>query len=145
MGAEITQVQESFGRATVSGQLIDKFYEIFLNSHPDVKPRFAKTDFVQQKKLLRRGISLAIMFADNNPVGRDGIARIRESHSKTRLNIPPSLYKYWLESFIKALSLCDKQFGPQLETLWRKTLQKTIDFVVEGYESPAARTATNVA
>jgi hemoglobin-like flavoprotein len=145
MGAEITQVQESFGRATVSGQLIDKFYEIFLNSHPDVKPRFAKTDFVQQKKLLRRGISLAIMFADNNPVGRDGIARIRESHSKARLNIPPSLYKYWLESFIKALSLCDQQFGPQLELLWRKTLQKTIDFVVEGYESPAARTATHVA
>lgn len=133
-----SQVRDSFGRATMDGTLIDKFYEIFLESHPDIKPRFANTDFTMQKKLLRHGINLALMFADGQALGRDGIARIRQSHSKEKLNIPPALYKYWLDSFIKAVSLCDRKFTPQLEKEWRQVLQKTIDFIIEGYDKTAA-------
>ncbi len=64
----------------------------FLESHPDIKPRFAHTDFDAQKHLLRQSINLAMLFANENPVGKKGINRIRQSHSQSGLNIPPELY-----------------------------------------------------
>lgn len=44
--------KDSFGRCISTPQFIDRFYEIFLASHPAVKPMFRNTNFVQQKELL---------------------------------------------------------------------------------------------
>ncbi len=134
MTSDVTAVQQSYGRSQIKSGLMDRFYDIFLASHPDIGPRFEGTNMAQQKGLLRQGLNLAIMFASDNPVGQGGIARIRASHSKTKLNIPPTLYRYWLDSFVKAVSEFDPQFTAELERQWRAVLQKSIDFISEGYD-----------
>ena len=91
---EIQEVRESFGRCTLKGDLIDRFYEIFLESHPDIKPRFANTDFTKQKELLRKGINIAILFGNDKVLGRKGIEKLRESHKRTKLNVRVLVYTY---------------------------------------------------
>ena len=127
-------VEESFERCMVKGDVIGRFYAIFMDSHPDIKPRFANTNFDAQKSLLRQSIGLAILHAHNNPVGRIGISRLARSHNKSGLNIPPSLYTYWKTSFLRALSEFDEEFTDELRTSWDSVLQKTIDAIAAGYE-----------
>lgn len=127
-------VEESFERCMLKGDVIERFYAIFMDSHPDIKPRFANTKFDAQKTLLRQSIGLAILHAYNNPVGRIGISRLARSHSKSGLNIPPSLYIYWKTSFLQALSEFDEEFTDELKSSWDCVLQKTIDAIADGYE-----------
>lgn len=129
----IEDVKQSFGRCIAAGDLIERFYEIFLRSNPEIAPHFVNTDFTVQKGLLRRGINLAIMFAGDQPVGVDGINRLRTSHAKLAMDISPNLYKYWKESLIQAISEFDPKFDAQLRSSWDYTLQKTIDHIVAGY------------
>ena len=127
-------VKESLVRCMITGDVMGKFYDVFLDSHSDIKPRFANTDFDAQKRLLRQSVNLAIMFANDNPVGKKGIERIRNSHRKARLNILPELYPYWKKSFIQVVDEFDPEFSDELKKQWDTVLQKTIDYVVDGYE-----------
>lgn len=131
--SDVEDVKQSFVRCMIQGDIVGRFYDIFLDSHPDIKPRFANTDFDSQKQLLRQGVNLAIMFADGHDVGKKGINRIRNSHSKSGLNIPPDLYPYWKKSFIQAASEFDLEFSDELKSQWDSILQKTIDYVIDGY------------
>jgi hemoglobin-like flavoprotein len=131
---EISLVNESFGRALASGGLFDRFYDIFLKSHPDIASLFANTEFSQQKELLEQGVSLGVMFVAGNPVGKRGLDRIRNSHSKNRLNINPGLYPYWKNSFLQAVSEFDPGFSPEDRDAWDKVLQKITDYIAEGYD-----------
>ncbi len=137
MGIDISDIQASFGRVTTKGDFFGRFYDIFLASNPAIGPRFVNTDLEAQKKLLRQGVNLAIMFAAGNTIGVSGIGRIRDSHQKGRLDIPPALYPYWLDSFIKAMAEMDSQWTPALEKQWRDALQKVINFIIEGYDQQA--------
>lgn len=132
---DAAEVEESFERCILKGDVMERFYALFMDSHPDIRPRFANTNFDSQKKLLRQSIGLAILHARNNPVGRIGINRLARSHGTSGLNIPPHLYAYWKQSFIQAVSEFDEEFSDNLKTQWDAVLQKTIDDVVAGYEA----------
>ena len=136
MGTELANtVQKSYSRCIASGKLFDRFYDIFLATDPDIKERFANTDFDKQKKLLRHGINLMIMFSEDNLIGKSGIERIRFTHSKHKLNIPSPYYALWKSSLIKAISEVDNQFNAEIEHAWSKTLDVGIEHIKLGYDS----------
>lgn len=59
----IRKVKRSFSRSFIGGtDLIQTFYDIFLESHPSIAPLFAESDFAQQKLLLRQGINCLSCF-----------------------------------------------------------------------------------
>jgi hypothetical protein len=74
------------------------------------------------------------MFAEQNPIGQKALGRIRESHKRTKLNIPPPLYQHWADSLVKAVSEFDGQFNADLERSWRQVIQPAIDHIRSGYE-----------
>jgi hemoglobin-like flavoprotein len=134
MSGYITIINESYNRS-IRNDVIGLFYDIFLKSHPDIAPLFSKTDFDVQKTLLKHSVLLAIMFVEGISVGDPGIKRIRESHGKTGMNIPPELYPYWKTSFIQAISESDPEYSEQIQDAWDSVLQETIDYITEGYEA----------
>lgn len=130
----VEQVKQSFDRCSPKGEMIDKFYNLFFDLHPEIKPKFANTNFENQKKALLQGLDLAIMFASDEPVGKIGISRIKKSHSKSNLNILPELYPYWKVCFIQTVSEMDPKFSDELKEQWDLLLQKSIDHIIGGYE-----------
>ena len=75
------------------------------------------------------------MFVEGITVGDPGIKRIRESHGKSGMNIPPDLYPCWKASFIQAISDSDPEYCEQIRDAWDLVLQETIDYIIEGYEA----------
>lgn len=128
-----TIVQNSYGRCIAKGEFIPAFYERFLKAHPEVKEKFAKTDFDEQYKLLRHGINLMIMFAADNVAGKAGINRIMQSHSRGRMNIEPKFYSIWKQSLLQTVAEKDRQYTPEVGKAWDEVLEKGIKHIVGGY------------
>lgn len=131
---QFVDVQNSYGRCLQSGQFIQRFYEIFMDSHPDVRPAFAQTDMGRQRHALRRGISNAILYGGGSPLVQRLIEATAELHSRHgRAPIAPSLYRYWLDSLIQTVREHDPMATPQLEQRWRDAISPTIELFIQRY------------
>lgn len=127
-------LQASYGRCLRSKGFIERFYEIFLESHPDIAPMFAKTDFRQQRLALRRGISLAISYAGGMEMVRRSIDGMAQVHSrKGRTPVRPSLYGYWIDSLIAAIGEADPEADPALLQRWRTAMSVVTGTFIEQY------------
>jgi len=130
---DLVAVQESFGRALFQGDVIGRFYEILLASHPDIPPMFHKTNFSKQRELLTQGINLMVLYAKGKAIGKSGLNRIRYTHNKSHYNIHPNLYKYWKESLIKTLLEFDEKINPEILISWNKVIDHSLKYIMEGY------------
>ena len=133
---ELEAVKHSYGRAALKPAFFDRFYDIFLGSHPSFKPMFQRTDFNKQKQLLKTGVAMMLSHLEGKPVGTMTLNRIAESHSKKRLNIQPALYQYWIDSLVAAAKECDSQWTPDIERSWQKALRAGVDYITEQYDKP---------
>lgn len=128
------EVKKSLGRCLHHGDVFGTFYAIFLESDPRVREKFADTDWEEQKRLLRHGVNNVIGFFDQSYTAQSALERIRATHGKDQLNIPPDLYDHWVESMIQAVRQHDPEFDGQLEQSWRQVLRYGTEFVKAGYE-----------
>lgn len=127
-------LQQSYGRCLREKNFIERFYEIFMVSHPAIKPMFDKTDFNTQRLALRRGISAAIEHASGSRLTERTVKQMAEVHSRTgRVPVEPSLYGYWVESLVQAVRETDPQVTDVLLERWRKGMSKVIETFISHY------------
>jgi hemoglobin-like flavoprotein len=126
MESQFAQVVASYHRARRSGELFDTFYKLFLSKSPEIPPMFARTDFPHQKLMLRESILEMLVFAQTG-AGRDEIKRLAERHRQ--LHVTRAHYELWLDALCEALARHDSQFNPELEQMWRDSLQKGIELM----------------
>jgi hemoglobin-like flavoprotein len=117
------------------GAFVDRFYERFLASSPEVRAKFASTDFGRQRQMLLRSLELIAAAADGDPEGVEDLNARAETHSRSGLNIAPHLYDLWLESAIASAVEADPLWAPEVETAWRSILGAAIRHLSSQYES----------
>ena len=130
---EIADVQHSYGRCLMNGDVIDTFYNNFLSGSTEIAKKFADTDFEKQHRLLRHGINLMIMYADGQLAGESGLQRIKESHSQNKYDIDPHFYEQWKRSLIAAIAKHDHKFNDDLKEEWYHVLNTGIEYIKSGY------------
>ncbi len=134
MQDDFTDVQQSYGRCLQTGRFIDRFYEIFMDSAPEIRLAFDGVDLGKQRRALRRGISNAILYAGGNSVVQGLVEQMGKAHSRLgRAPVEPRLYKYWVDSLIKAVWENDSRMTPQLEKRWRAAMAPVIESFVSNY------------
>jgi hemoglobin-like flavoprotein len=120
-------LQQSYGRCLREKNFIERFYEIFLASHPDIAPMFEKTDFNTQRFALRRGISVAIEHANGSRLAERTMNQMADTHSrKGSVPVPPSLYRYWVDSLVRTVDEVDPQSSDALLERWRTGMNKVV-------------------
>jgi hemoglobin-like flavoprotein len=127
-------LQQSYGRCLREKNFIERFYEIFLDSHPEIRPMFEKTDFQKQRMALRRGISAAITHAAGSSLSKSTVENMSHIHSRHgHAPVRPDLYPYWVDSLVQAVQETDPQITPELAARWRKGMKVVIDTFIKGY------------
>lgn len=127
------RLRESIMRAE-EHRLYDKFYERFVTSDPRIGPYFLSTDFKKQKNLLKDGVGRALSFASGDVDSTSFIERLSTTHNRSHMNILPELYPFWLNALLETLADTDPQWSRDLESLWRQSLEKTIQLMSRAYE-----------
>lgn len=139
MGNNYDDLQQSYGRCLREKNFIERFYEIFLDSHPDIRPMFNKTDFQTQRMALRHGISAAISYASGSSLTKRTIDQMADVHSlKGHAPVPPQLYPYWIDCLVQTVKEKDPQVTPQLLSRWRQGMSIVTDTFIKHYRVPQA-------
>ena len=134
MSTSFDDLQQSYGRCLRDKNFISRFYEIFLASHPDIAPMFAKTDFGTQRMALRHGISVAIMHASGSALSKRTIDQMAKVHGrKGHAPVPPRLYPYWIDSLVQAVGECDPEVTPALLERWRQGMGIVVQTFIQQY------------
>ncbi len=130
---EQSTIRASFDRCEAAGDFAERFYEVFLNSSPEIAPLFAKTDFKQQRKLLRASVYIMVTRDVDDPTAHDMLERIGHSHARAKLNIRPDLYALWLDSLCETVKGMDSEWTPALEQSWRDDMAPGIALITSLY------------
>ncbi|MDH5648545.1 MAG: globin [Gammaproteobacteria bacterium] len=130
----IDKVRVSYGKCLQDPHFIDKFYDRFLASSPEIKPRFSNTDYAKQKQILGHAINMLVMFPKGNRIAVNVLERVRETHSSSQLNIRPELYQLWKRCLMETVRECDPTAATEILLAWDAILQLGIDFIVRGYK-----------
>lgn len=128
------RIQSSYGRCLRDREFIAGFYQRLLACDPRVEAMFRHTNWPQQQKALRRGISAALTFAGGSDIVRGTMEGMAEVHSRRgRAPVDPSFYRYWVESLMESVRAHDSRLTPALEADWQAALETTVQFFIDRY------------
>ncbi len=134
MSETYMDVQASYGRCMRQKGFITRFYELLLEKDERIARMFEGTNWSQQNKALRRGISIALTYAGGSDIVERPMNEMADVHSrKGRAPVDPVLYKHWRESLLEAVREFDPRLTPELEKQWATALKKTTDHFTEHY------------
>ncbi len=123
-------------RCEARWDFLDRFYERFLASSPEVREKFAKTDFVRQKRALRASFHLMLLAAEDEAKGPDRyLADVAARHGGEDLDIGAELYDQWLDALLATVKECDPEFGPEVERAWEAVMMVGIHYLCRNYGS----------
>ena len=132
-------LQQSYGRCLRDKNFIERFYEVFMASHPEIPGMFANTDFQKQRLALRRGISVAIFHASGSAVVKRTTEQMADVHSRAgRCPVSPYLYTYWVDSLIKVIAETDPEASERLLERWRQAMCVVTDTFTRRFEPRAS-------
>jgi hemoglobin-like flavoprotein len=115
------------------GRLLERFYELFMAASPEVRAKFADTDFRRQRRVLKVSLYLMMLAAQGRLEGQVHLDEIARRHSRAGLDIRPELYDLWLECLIAAVREHDPRFDADTERAWRAVLRSGIEAMKSRY------------
>lgn len=137
--AILDTMDESFRRCCSQADFLDRFYERFLASSPEVTARFQGTDFVRQRRALLASLHLILLAAEDEEKGPPRYLKdLAELHSRQRLDIRPEFYDLWKESLLETVRECDGKFDDEIGEAWDSVLAVGISYLVSHYDSAPA-------
>jgi len=132
----LTVYDESLKRCNTDPDFLDRFYDRFMDASPDVRARFANTDFVRQKRALRASLHMMALAAENDAGPARYLYDLALRHSRAQLDIGAGLYDHWLDSLIATVRECDPRFDAEVEAAWEKVMTAGIAYMVSHYNDP---------
>lgn len=134
MTTKFQDVQASYGRCTRQKGFITRFYELLLDRDERIRQMFKNTNWTQQNKALRRGISIALTYASGSDIVERSMFEMADTHSRTgSVPVDPSLYVHWREALVQAVSEFDPKFTPELKRSWSEALKIATDHFAQRY------------
>ncbi len=127
----------SLRRCLESEDFLKRFYELFLNSSPEIKEKFRDTDFERQRRVLRDSFLVMEMVSESSPDSPAwaSLRKLAVAHDRQHRDIRPELYDIWLESLSEAVSEIDPDYSSEIEKAWRKTMQTGINQMQAAYDA----------
>lgn len=127
-------VKRSYGRCLRQGDFFTRFYNLFYNNSSEVEafPSVAEAD--KQKKMIRHGTNLLIMFAADETGGKLGLQRIKNRNSYSDTELSPILYPHWKDTFMKVVKEFDSSLTDEIKFQWEEVIDKGVRYVSGVYE-----------
>ncbi len=110
----------SFEACLARAGFLERFYQIFIESSPDVREKFKATDLKGQARMVRRSLLLLTMASLQTEEIDQELARLGQSHGRDGMGIGAHLYEIWLDSLLQAVTEFYPAWSPQVEDSWRR-------------------------
>lgn len=133
-------VDASLHRCAADPEFLDRFYERFLASSPDVREKFANTDFDRQKRVLMASLQLMLLAAEDEKNGPERhLKELAIRHGRGQLAIGSHFYDLWLDSLLETVRECDPEWVPGIGQAWERVMGVGIGYLLRYYNEPPPR------
>jgi truncated hemoglobin YjbI len=127
----IQRTRESLGRCVECDTFLQRFYELFLASSPEVAELFRNTDFERQKKVLRDSLYVMLVAAGTTKgPAHDEVERLAKLHRD--VGVTHGMFTLWLDALIEAAREHDTHFSDELEKDWRASMSGPMEIMRSG-------------
>ena len=131
--ARLDAAHASYERASAKPEFYATFYANFFKTCPDARPKFAKTNFERQHKLLHHAIGMLLIYPKHLSDEPNLLSRLAKRHGRKDLDIPASMYPPFVDALVLTLRQCDPAFSDQLEAAWRAVLEVGVAYMTSKY------------
>ena len=73
------------------------------------------------------------MYSRGNFAGQASLKRIKETHSRSKLDIEAHFYQLWKTALLKTIPLHDQKCAPGIGAAWNKVLEMGIQYIKQGH------------
>ncbi|MBW8186261.1 globin [Shewanella nanhaiensis] len=108
------------------------FYEVFINSCPQVKMAFKHTDMVKQNEMVRESFGYMICFFVTK-VADEHLIKLAKDH-KDKFHVDSELYTVFVNSVLAALEKIYPRYNNECAVAWRITMAPGIEFMKHIYD-----------
>ncbi|GMR23321.1 MAG: hypothetical protein BMS9Abin37_1739 [Acidobacteriota bacterium] len=130
----VQKARDSLSRCNERPEFLGRFYELFMDSSPDIRKKFEHTDFEVQKKALRDSLFLMLSSAGTTEgYAHVQLKKLAKRHSHDDLDIKPEWYALWLDTLLETVAEFDPDYSDELEAAWRDSMKDGIDLLAAGY------------
>jgi len=123
---DVSAVQESLARCTVRGGFAARFLALLGEGHPALARTIATGDPREQRRVLRRGLQMMILYAQGAPMAATLLERSLDDGSAGGMGnavaVHPDLHPFWVDTLLRVVREFDPGFSPGLEKRWREVL-----------------------
>lgn len=130
----VAMARASFDRCRAVADFIPSFYRIFFEKCPEAEPMFAHTNFERQHKLLQHAFGLLLLYPARMETEPWLLKRVANRHSAADLNVDPSLYPVFLDSWIAAVREHDPECTNEVEAAWREAVAPGVAYMQSRYD-----------
>jgi len=127
----MVNVIESYKRVSRHPGFMDRFYQRFMASHPDVPARFEKVDMERQRFLVGRSVTMLLQHASGVDQVTGHLGETARRHGPGDLDIPPYLFDHWIDALVDTVAECDPEFHPDLRTAWHELMRREVAWFIE--------------
>lgn len=117
---------DSFERCVAQPGFLERLYELFLNSSPEVAEKFKNTDLKKQFIVVKKSLYTLTMAATETDVTRAELHRLGNTHGREGMKIASHLYDLWLQCLLQSVREFDHGWTPDIEASWRRMLEPHI-------------------
>lgn len=130
----VQKARDSLSRCNQRPEFLERFYELFIDSSPDIRKKFENTDFEVQKKVLRDSLFL-MLSAAGTTVGYAHVQleKLAKRHSHNDLGIKPEWYALWLDTLLQTVAEFDPDYSDAIDAAWRDSMKEGIELLSAGY------------
>ena len=129
----IEEFSASLGRCHATPGFINRFYDLFVASSPEVAEKFRKTDLEHQRRKMSSSLYALVLAIEGGDAATLYLDKIALQHSRKHLDIRPGLYDDWLACLIQAVSEFDPLYSDEIERLWRDAMAFGVEFMRSRY------------
>ena len=126
-------MDRAFGNERRRRDFMTRFYELFIESSPDVARRFAATDMDRQKEMLARSMHEMLEFSTSRAAS-EYLRQTAQRHDRAHRDIPPVLYDLWLDCLLATVREFDARFNDEIELSWRVVLAPGVAYMKFKYD-----------
>jgi hemoglobin-like flavoprotein len=129
--AQVDAFRASLKRCLGKPEFLRQFYELFMESSPEVREKFRDTDFPRQTRILADSLYMMAVAAqlEHDSAAWGEMERLARRHDRNDLDIRPGLYDLWLDCLLRAVARHDPEYSREIETAWRETLAVGIEYL----------------
>ncbi len=123
----------SLARCLTQGAFLSRFYDLFVDSSPEVAEKFKDTDFQRQRRAMGASLYVIVLALEQGEAALLYLEQIARQHSHADLDIRSEMYDVWRDCLLKSVAEFDPLYSAEIEQAWCEAADFAIEFMRERY------------